>query len=137
MEAGAVGSSMDTSRIRTMVVDDSPTTLAAICEYLQELPSIELVATAKDGKEAVEVFESLEPELVVMDFQMPRMNGLQAMTQIKSTRSSTKVIIFTVHDSPTLRSALISNGADGFLSKSRFYRAFSDEIERLFPDVVQ
>jgi two-component system nitrate/nitrite response regulator NarL len=128
---------MSDGRIRTMVVDDSPATLTAICEYLQELPSIEIVATASDGMEAVEVFQSLEPELVVMDFQMPKMNGLQAMTQIKSTRSSTKVIIFTVHDSPALRNALLSNGADGFLSKSRFYRVFSEEIERLFPDVLQ
>jgi DNA-binding NarL/FixJ family response regulator len=100
---------------------------------LRDLPSIELVGTAKDGREAVEVFESLEPELVLMDFQMPGMNGLQAMTQIKSSRSSTKVIIFTVHDSPTLRGTLLSNGADGFLSKSRFYRVFPAEIGRLFP----
>jgi DNA-binding NarL/FixJ family response regulator len=116
-----------------MVVDDSPTTLAAICEYLRELPSIEVVATAKDGREALEKFELLEPELVLMDFQMPRVNGLQAMTQIKSARSSTKVIIFTVHDSPTLRGALLSNGADGFLSKNRFYSVFPAEMERLFP----
>jgi len=128
---------MSEGRIRTMVVDDSPATLAAICEYLRELPSIEIVATARDGMEAVEVFRSLEPELVVMDFQMPKMNGLQAMVQIKSTRSSTKVIIFTVHDSPVLRNALLSNGADGFLSKSRFYKVFSEEIERLFRDVPQ
>jgi two-component system NarL family response regulator len=116
-----------------MVVDDSPTTLAAICEYLREVPSIEVVATAKDGREALEKFERLEPELVLMDFQMLRVNGLQAMTQIKLARSATKVLIFTVHDSPIVRGALLSNGADGFLSKSRFYSLFPTEMERLFP----
>jgi DNA-binding NarL/FixJ family response regulator len=129
----AAGNSMTTARIRTMVVDDSPTTLSAICEYLRELPSIEVVATATDGREALEKFEQLEPALVLMDFQMPRVNGLQAMTQIKASRSSTKVIIFTVYDSPTLRGALLFNGADGFLSKSRFYSVFPAEMERLFP----
>lgn len=119
-----------------MVVDDSPATLAAICEYLEELPAIELVATAQDGQEAVRKFELLEPDLVLMDFQMPKMNGFQAMSQIKAWKSSTKVVIFTVHDSPTLRGALLSKGADGFLSKNRFYRLFLTEMERLFPGLL-
>jgi two-component system chemotaxis response regulator CheB len=127
---------MSTDRIRTLVVDDSTETLAAIRDYLQELPAIDLVATARDGREAVETFQRLEPELVLMDFQMPGMNGFQAMGQIKSLKATTKVIIFTVHDSPALKDELLSKGADGFLSKSHFYTSFPKQMERMFPGHV-
>jgi two-component system nitrate/nitrite response regulator NarL len=128
--------SRSATRLRTMVVDDSPDTLAAISSYLQELPAIDVVATASDGREAVEKFELLEPDLVLMDFQMPKMNGFEAMSHIKSLKSSTKVIMFTVHDSASLRVAVMSKGADGFLGKSHFYRLFPTEMERLFPGLL-
>jgi two-component system chemotaxis response regulator CheB len=73
-----------------MVVDDSAGTLAAICEYRKELPAFELAATAQDGLETVEKSVLLEPELVLMDFQMLGMNRLQPMTRIKSSKSYTK-----------------------------------------------
>jgi two-component system chemotaxis response regulator CheB len=119
-----------------MVVDDSSATLVAICQYLRDVRAIDVIATAQNGREAVQKFEKLEPELVLMDYQMPSMNGLQAMTRIKASKASTKVIIFTVCDSAVLRGVLLSSGADGFLSKSRLYRAFPAEMDRLFPGIV-
>lgn len=116
-----------------MVVDDSEATLTAICDYLDELPVVEVVGTARDGCEAVEKVGLLRPDLVLMDFQMPRMNGLEATRKIKRSKAPTKILIVTIHDGPHLREALMSNGADGFLNKVRLRQMLESELSRLFP----
>lgn len=124
--------------ISTLVVDDSKAMLNEMCRYVDALPSLELVGTAVNGRQALERCESLKPRLVLMDFQMPEMNGLQAATKIKSgQQEDTKIIMVTIHDNPRLREAVLSSGVDGFLSKAQLRKELPRELGRLFPAVGQ
>ena len=119
--------------ISTLVVDDSAAMLREMCRCVKALPSLELVGTAANGRQALEKCESLKPKLVLMDFQMPEMNGLQAATKIKSDKKGdTKIIVVTIHDNPRLRDAVLSSGVDGFLSKAQLQKELPRELGRLF-----
>jgi len=120
-------------RIATLVVDDSSAMLNEMCRYVGALPHLRLVGTAANGQEALEKFESLRPRLILMDFQMPEMNGLQATLKIKSVDEEAKVIIITIHDNQLLRHMVLSQGVDGILSKAQLPDDLSKEVERLFP----
>lgn len=120
--------------ISTLVVDDSAAMLKEMCRCVKALPSLELVGTAENGRQALEKCASLKPQLVLMDFQMPEMNGLQAARQIKSDKGAyTKIIVVTIHDNPRLREAVLSSGVDGFLSKAQLRKDLPKELGRLFP----
>jgi DNA-binding NarL/FixJ family response regulator len=120
--------------ISTLVVDDSVAMLREMCRCVEALPSLELVGTAENGRQALEQCESLMPQLVLMDFQMPEMNGLQAARKIKSDKGTRiKVIVVTIHDNPRLREAVLSSGVDGFLSKAQLRKELPKELGRLFP----
>lgn len=75
------------------------------------------VAEGEDGEEAIRLTRELSPDVVVMDIAMPRLNGLEAMRQIKAEWPDTKVIVLTVHDEKAYREAANAMGADAFLPK--------------------
>ncbi|HID56811.1 TPA: chemotaxis response regulator protein-glutamate methylesterase [Candidatus Poribacteria bacterium] len=74
----------DGNRVRVLVVDDSPFMRAAIKRILESDPDIEVIGTAGDGLEAIEKVKRLKPDLVTLDVQMPRMDGLTALRRIMS-----------------------------------------------------
>jgi DNA-binding NarL/FixJ family response regulator len=75
------------------------------------------VGGAEDGLEAIEFVEKLQPDLVLMDLSMPRMNGLDATRNIKKKWPGTKILAFTVHKIPEILTAILKAGADGYLLK--------------------
>lgn len=123
---------IDGHRIRTLVVDDSLTALQAMCSLLQRQPEIELVGTAQDGCEAVEVVRNLRPELVLLDVQMPVMGGIEAATQVKRDFPATRIIMVTVHDTAAVRQACQESGAHAFIAKERLDQEFPAILRQLF-----
>jgi len=107
------------NRVRTLIADDSRAFRGALARFLGALPDVELVGAASGGQESVEMAEALRPDLALMDFQMPGMNGLEAMERIRVGMPAIRVIILTVHDSEDLRALCHERGADGFLEKAR------------------
>jgi CheY-like chemotaxis protein len=81
-----------------LLVDDSPVVRALIRRHLEFHPSLEVCGEASDGIEAVEKAQELSPDLIVMDFSMPRMNGLEAARTLKQKVPQVPIILFTVHD---------------------------------------
>ena len=73
-------------RSRVLIVDNSAVMRKIINEALAELPRVEVVGQAKDGVEALECIRQLQPDIVIMDIQMPRMSGLEALRQIPPGR---------------------------------------------------
>jgi len=107
----------DVSLIRTMVVDDSPRFLRTICSFLLQYQSVDVVATASGAMEALRAVDRLKPDLVLLDFRMPLVNGLEATAQIRRRSPATNVVIITGYDSAELREASIESGALAFIPK--------------------
>ena len=105
------------SHIRTMIVDDSPRFIRTVCCFLAHCKAVEVVATANGASEALRAVERLKPDLVLLDFHMPLMNGLKAMELIRRRSPATRIIIITGHDSAELREASLESGALAFIPK--------------------
>src|SRR5271154_6238030 len=83
------------NRIRVLVADDSPTALRSVCDYLEFAGGFEVVCTASDGMNAVQLASVHQPDLAILDLSMPRLNGLEAATQLRQSLPATRVIIFS------------------------------------------
>jgi DNA-binding NarL/FixJ family response regulator len=118
--------------IRTLVVDDSPAALHSICYFLKLQPNISVVGTATDGREGLASAYALHPDLVLIDVQMPGMNGIEAASQLKRNLPATRVIMVTVHDVPEVRQACRESGADGFIAKEHLDVELPALLEHIF-----
>jgi len=121
------------TKIRVLVADDSPTALRSICDYLEFAGSFEIVATASDGQNAVQLATLYQPDLVLLDLSMPRVNGLEATEQIRLTSPNLRVIIFSELNGLSLAEECLRHGAHSFVSKSLLPEGLLMEIQRLFP----
>ena len=79
---------------------------------------MQLLAEANNGQQALFLCESLQPDLVLMDIDMPVMNGLEATTQIKKKFPSVRVMVLTMHDEAALVKRIMEIGADGYMLKN-------------------
>ncbi len=101
--------------IRVLIADDSDILRPALSILLECEPDIAAVGVATDGIEAVQRVEELLPDVVVMDVEMPNMDGLEATRRIKLTHPSVGVLMLS--SSPSYEEASIAIGADGYLTK--------------------
>jgi len=118
--------------IRVLVADDSPTALRSICDYLEFAGGFEIVGTASDGMNAVQLTSVKKPDLVLLDLSMPRVNGLEAAKQIRLSSPDLRVIIFSELKGLSLADECRRNGADCFVHKSHLPEGLLLEIRRLF-----
>jgi DNA-binding NarL/FixJ family response regulator len=106
-----------TKPYRLVLVDDHPMVRLQLEHLLQTYADIEIVGTAADGEEAIVVAHRLRPEVIVMDFNMPKMNGDEATRRIVETLPETKVIGLSFNTNLEVREAFVAAGAVGFLDK--------------------
>lgn len=102
--------------VRVLLVDDVEEVRQNLRTALTLSGNIEIIGEAADGSEAVRLTESLRPDVVLMDLEMPVMDGYEATRQIKS-RFTTTVIVLTVHDYESAREKAKQSGVDAFLVK--------------------
>ena len=110
--------------ITTIVVDDSPRALRAICSVVTRQRKLSLVGAATNGHEALALARSLRPDLVLLDLEMPVMDGIEATSRLGRECPATKVVMVTVHDTPELRKLCRERGAHAFIAKD----ALEDEL---------
>jgi DNA-binding NarL/FixJ family response regulator len=103
---------------RILVADDSPLIRKQIRTILELDPYLEVCAEAENGLEAVRKVRECRPDLAVVDFQMPVMNGLEATRPIKKQLPATPILLFTVYSSPEFDRESKRAGADAVLSKA-------------------
>jgi DNA-binding NarL/FixJ family response regulator len=106
-----------TTPIRILLVDDQPLFRRAIATLIGEQPDMVVVGEAENGLDAVEQAHVLDPDLIVMDVEMPVMSGVEAVRLIKDQMPQIKVIMLTVSDSEDFLFDALRNGADGYLLK--------------------
>ncbi len=92
---------------------------------------IEVVGEAEDGLEAIRCVERLQPDLVLLDLSMPRMNGLSAIKEIKSRYPETKILVLTVHESEEYILEALQTGANGYCLKDSGHKELVSAIERV------
>ena len=104
--------------INVLVVDDQNLTHKLIETYLEPEQEIKIVGFANNGQDAIKQIRDLQPNVVLMDVEMPKLDGLAATKIITEKFSSTKVLILTVHDNEHHLSKALTNGAKGYLLKT-------------------
>ncbi|AGA29780.1 response regulator [Singulisphaera acidiphila] len=105
------------SKIRVVLADDHNLLRAGIRALLEDLPGIEVVAEAADGREALSLVELHRPDIILMDIAMPGLSGLDVAARLQREQSTVKVIILTMHkDEAYVRRAILA-GASGYLVK--------------------
>lgn len=119
---------------RILLVDDYPVVRKTIRNLLDAY-SLDVCGEAEDGKEAIERVKELQPDLVLLDINMPKMNGIQAAFEIRQLLPATKILFLSVHEcSPEALSAIRVLGADGFVAKSDAGTELIRALRRLFPN---
>lgn len=103
--------------IRILLADDHAFVRQGTRELLEQQEDLVVVAEADNGREAVQLALRERPDVVVMDFAMPELNGIEATRQIKAVAPSTKVLVLTAYDSEQYVFAFLEAGAAGYLLK--------------------
>ena len=103
--------------IRVCIVDDHPMVTEGIQAILESYDDIAVVGTLTNGKEAVEQVQALAPDVMLLDLNMPGINGLNATEMILEERPETRILILSMHDSPEYISTALSHGANGYILK--------------------
>ena len=103
--------------IRVIIVDDHAVVRSGLEQFLATTGDIELVGTAADGLEAIEVTAATSPDVVVMDLSMPNLDGVEATRRISAEHPSSRVLVLTSFSDRTRIMDALSAGADGYLLK--------------------
>ncbi len=130
--SGVENATMNT--ITILFVDDNEAFLESVGHSLPDVPGLNLVPVgyARSGEKAVSMARELNPDLILMDLDMPGIGGLAAMQLIKKASPTIRVVIVTVHANSEYVMAATSAGADGFLSKSDFLDKLVPLFQSLF-----
>src|SRR3989304_7855237 len=110
--------------IRVLIAEDHHLVREGIRALLERANDIEVVGQAQDGQEAVELAQRLKPDVIVMDWSMPRMNGNQATEQIRAQRLRSQVVILSMYSDEVIVRQALRCGAKGYLLK----RSVSEEL---------
>jgi DNA-binding NarL/FixJ family response regulator len=106
-------------RCRILLVDDHAPIRDALRSFLSSYDDVDIIGEAADGQEAIDMVEACQPDVVLMDINMPRRNGIEAANVIKKSRDNTVIIgLCVVQDSYTL-DAFMRAGATAVVSKDR------------------
>ena len=116
-----------------VLADDQRIVREGLATLLGLLPDIDVLGTASDGEEAIELVERLRPDVVLMDLRMPRCDGVSAIRQLRERASPTHVIVLTTYADDRSVVEALRAGARGFLTKD----AGAEEIERAIAAVVR
>ncbi len=114
--------------VRLLLVDDMPQVRRDLRQLLELTGLVEIVGEAEDGLEAARLAEVLAPEAVVMDLEMPGLDGYEATRRIKSQSADVRVIILSVHAGPEEVKRARAAGADSFIVKGADYETLMRAI---------
>lgn len=118
--------------VRTLIIDGKPESLSSASRFLATDSRIQIIGRVSSGAEALALTRALLPELLLIDFNLPDMSGLEVTRQVKQMANPPRVIMLTLYDYPEYRFAAAMANADGFISKQAFAEGLLPLIGTLF-----
>jgi DNA-binding NarL/FixJ family response regulator len=119
------------SRIQVLSVDDHPILREGIGAIINSQPDMFLVGAAANGKEAIEAFRTLKPDVVLLDLQLPDLNGIEVLIAIRSEFHNARIIILTTFERDVEVQRALKSGAQGYLLKSAPPKQMLDTIRQV------
>ena len=136
-------SAIEADAIKILAVDDHPLLREGIAALVSKQTDMRLVGEASSGRESVELFRQLLPDVVLMDVQMPDMSGIDALIAIRGEFPSAKVIVLTTYAGDALAQRALRAGAQAYVLKGSVRRELLDTIravhrglKRIHPEVA-
>jgi DNA-binding NarL/FixJ family response regulator len=116
------------SLIRILTVDDHPLLRKGIASLVNAEPDLKLVAEASNGKEAIDAFRAHQPDVTLMDLQMPSVDGIDAINAIRREFPDARIIVLTTYSGDTQVLRALKAGARGYILKGHVHRELLDAI---------
>lgn len=108
---------MTPSIYNIIIADDHQIILDGLRDIIESVPDFKIIRTASNGRETISALATTLPDILLMDLNMPGMDGLEALTEIRQRFPRLKVVILTMYDSVELAKQVLSLGANGYLLK--------------------
>ena len=118
-------------RIRVVLADDDDLFVESLRPLVDGQDGLEVVATAHDGLETIELVDELRPDAVVVDLHMPLLDGVTAVARMRRDHPSLCVIALTGDEAPALHRAVEEAGADAVLQKDEFVQTLLDRLHEV------
>jgi DNA-binding NarL/FixJ family response regulator len=107
------------NNIEVLIADDHQNILKSIAAFLSNLPNITVVATAENGEKAVALARSKKPDVMVLDINMPKLNGLEVLKKLRTDKIKVSIVILSIYDEPSIVQEAFNLGAKGYVLKNR------------------
>ncbi len=115
-------------KIRVLLADDHPIVRTGIRSLIESASDIEVVAEAKSGAEALTLVQDLQPDVLLLDMEMPGMSGVEVAKRLKQMQSSVRVLALSAYDDQQYVRNLLANGAAGYLTKEEAPNMIIDAV---------
>ena len=119
--------------VKVLIVDDHPMVAEGIQSILETYDDVSVVGTLRNGQQAVDQVDTLDPDVILMDLNMPGLGGLSATEILLEKRPDTRILVLSMHDTPEYISTALSHGAMGYVLKD----VPTDEIKQAIDTVMQ
>jgi len=120
-------------KTRLLIVDDHTLFRQTLRSYLTTIENIEVVGEAEDGMDAINKTMELKPDIVLMDFAMPNLNGIQATREIRNRSPATKILVLTMYETGQHVREILRAGASGYILK----KSPAEELVSAIQAVIQ
>src|SRR5437868_10931618 len=106
------------SSVRILVVDDYESFRRFVCSTLERRPNLQIICEASDGSEAVQKAEELQPDLILLDIGLPKLNGIEAARRIRKLSPGSKILFVSQDLSADFIHGALATGARGYVVKT-------------------
>jgi DNA-binding NarL/FixJ family response regulator len=115
--------------VRTVLIDDHPALRAGVRAALEQTGRIDVVAEASDGGRGVEICQRLEPNVVLLDMEMPGMDGIAVAERLRELAVPTRVLAYSAYDDAAYVTAMLQAGAAGYVTKDKPMALVAEAVE--------
>ena len=119
------------SKIKVLLVDDHAVVRAGFKLWLATSSDIEVIAEAASGEQAIQLYQSCQPDIIVLDLSMPGIGGLETIKRLVQRDEKVKILVFSVHDEQVYITRALKAGAKGYMTKNSAPEILPEAIESI------